>query len=93
LLEEVGRLGVLLLQGVYVRGLAAAGISESFFKGCSGGSLFVRTCWLLYRCRIVLYCRLVLVVWLWFGCSKVVVVIGGWQLAVVVVGGFCCWLL
>jgi hypothetical protein len=41
LLEEAGRLGVLLLQGVCVHGLAAAGISESFFKGCSGGSLFV----------------------------------------------------
>jgi hypothetical protein len=41
LLEEAGQLGVLLLQGVCVRGLAAAGISESFFKGCSGGSLFV----------------------------------------------------
>jgi hypothetical protein len=41
LLEEAGRLGVLLLQGVCVRGLAAAGILESFFKGCSGRSLFV----------------------------------------------------
>jgi hypothetical protein len=41
LLEEAGRLGVLLLQGVCVHGLAAVGISKSFFKGCSGGSLFV----------------------------------------------------
>jgi hypothetical protein len=47
----------------------------------------LRACWLLYCCRIVLYRRLVLVVWLWFGCSKVV---GCWLL---VVGGCCCWLL
>jgi hypothetical protein len=54
----------------------------------------LRTCWLLYRCRIFWYRRLVLVVWLWFGCSKVVVVggvVGGcWRLAVVV-GGCSCW--
>jgi hypothetical protein len=68
----------------------------------------LRTCWLSYRCRIVSYRCLVLVAWLWFGCSKVVVVVVGgcccWQLllllvvvvvllAVVVVGGCCCWLL
>jgi hypothetical protein len=60
----------------------------------------LRICWLLYRCRIILYRRLVLVVWLWFGCSKVVVVVVGggvvgdcWGLlgVVVVVGSCCCW--
>jgi hypothetical protein len=41
LLEEAGRWGVLLLQGACVCALAAAGISESFFKGCGCGSVFV----------------------------------------------------
>jgi hypothetical protein len=40
----------------------------------------LRTCWLSYSCLVVLYRCLVLVVWLWFGCSMVVVV-----------GGCSCW--
>ncbi len=36
----------------------------------------LRTCWLSYSCRVILYPCLVLVVWLWFGCSMVVVVGG-----------------
>jgi hypothetical protein len=45
--------------------------------------------WFLYHSRIVLYRHLVLVVWLWFGCSMVVVIGGCWRLLLLAFVVFC----